>query len=143
VVEAPYDRVLTIRASSEEALKPFTRLTSGQVVQVPHHIYTYIIHISEDVIGREFDWKDIRNVEKVDRLTPEPTAFVYDFAYEEEDGKVTGDYGYCWPNEIEEVTYTLRTSEKEILGDPSFIPIFFIPRELSGAQLRFNLDDED
>jgi hypothetical protein len=143
VVETPYKSVLTIRASSEEALKPFTNITSGRVVQVPHHIYTHIIHISEDVIGREFSWKDLLNVEKIERLTPEPTAFVYDYAYEEEDGTITGDYWFCWPHEIEEVTHSLRTGEKEILGDPTFIPIFFIPRELSGAPLQFNLDDED
>ena len=143
VKEASYKGVLTIRASSEDALKSFTGLTSGRIVQVPHHIYTHIIHIPADVIGREFDWKDLRNVEMVERLTPEPTAFVYDYAYTEEDGSVTGDYWFCWPNEVDDVNHVLFTGEKEILGDPIFIPLFYIPRELSGAPLQLNLDDEN
>lgn len=142
VVETPYKNVLTIRASSEEQLKTFQNMTPS-ILQVPHHIYTHIIHIPVDVIGREFNWKDISKVEQVDRLTPEPAAFVYDFAYEEEDGKVVGDYGYCWPGETEEVTNSLITGERELLGDPTFLPVFHIPRELSGSPLNFNLEDDE
>ena len=143
VIETPYEGVLTVRASSEEQLARFKGMTCGEIIQVPHHIYTHIIHIAEDVIDREFDWRDLRNAEKVARLTPEPTAFAYDFAYEQENGEITGDYSFCWPHETAEVTRSLLTGDKLVLSEPIFIPIFYIPRELSGAPVQFNIDDED
>lgn len=143
VHEKPYEELLTVRASSVEALERFKDMTLGEIVQVPHHIYTHIVHIPIPVLETELNWRDLRNVEEVERLTPEPAAFGYEYAHEDEDGKAWGEYGFCWPNEIESVKQSLLTSERNILGEPAFMPIFYIPGELVGAPLKFNLDNDE
>lgn len=141
VQERPYKDLLTVRASSKEQLERFANSTMSEIVQVPHHIYTHIIHIPLPVLETTFNWKDLRQVEVLDRLTPEPVAFGYEYAEEEEDGKVRGDYGFCWPDEIEETTHSLFASDKNILGEPTFMPLFYIPNELVGAPIKFDLEE--
>jgi len=97
---------------------------------------------------------DYSNLEKLERLTPEPACFIYEYAYLSGEDQAAGDYGYCWPNEIDSVTYNLMTSEKELLGEPVFLPLFKIPGELVSAPIRImdgpietksfeEFDDED
>ena len=121
VHERPYEELLTIRASSAEALVRFKDMTLGEIVQVPHHIYTHIVHVPSPVLETQLSWKDLRFVEEVDRLTPEPAAFGYEYAHEEEDGKVRGDYGFCWPDEIESTKINLYEREYNLIGEPSFM----------------------
>ena len=141
VRERPYKDLLTVRASSKKQLKRFADSTLGEIVQVPHHIYTHMVHVPLPVLETTFDWKDLRHVEVLDRLTPEPVAFAYEYAEEDEDGKVWGEYGFCWPDEIESTTDSLFSSEKNILGDPAFMPLFYIPSELVGAPIKFDLEE--
>lgn len=142
VREKPYEALLTVRASSAEALDRFKDMTLGEIVQVPHHIYTHMVHVPTPVLETELDWKDLRQVEEVERLTPEPVAFGYEYAHEDEDGKAWGEYGFCWPDEIESVKYDLQTCDKNILGEPAFMPIFYIPSELVGAPITFKFDED-
>jgi hypothetical protein len=144
VHETPYEDLLTVRASSEEDLNAFTGMTMGEVLTVPHHIYKFILHVPKPVLEVKLYWKDLKNVEKVERLTPEPAAFAYEYAVEHEDGTVSGEYWFCWPHEIEEVKESLLVSEQNILGEATFIPLFYIPNELVGAPIKFPFaEDED
>jgi hypothetical protein len=143
VHETPYEGLLTVRASNEDDLKAFTGMTMGDVLTVPHHIYKYILHVPKPVLEAKLYWKDLAQVEKVDRMTPEPVAFAYDYAVQQEDGSVAGDYWFCWPHEIEEVKETLLVSERDILGEANFIPLFCLPKELVGAPLSFPFSDND
>ena len=142
VREMPYPGIMTVRASSEEALAPFKDMTLGEIVQVPHHIYTHIVHVPTPVLETTFDWKDLSKTEFVERLTPEPAAFGYEYAWDDEDGKAWGEYGFCWPHEIQSTMKNILEGERNILGDPAFMPLFYIPRELVGGPLPFDLDGD-
>jgi hypothetical protein len=134
--EEPYSEVLTVRASSGRHLRPFRRGSVADMVKVPHHLYPFVIHIGEYSLPFRISIKDQMSVENLPRITPEPACFVYDYAYEDE-GKVTGDYGYCWPSEVEKTRESLMCSEKELLGEPVFLPLFRIPGELINAPIKF------
>jgi hypothetical protein len=136
VIEKPYKNVFTIRASTSKALKSFRESSIAEMVKVPHHLYPYLIHIDMDSSPLRVSAFDYKKIEKLDRLTPEPACFVYEYAYSTDEGQVSGDYGYCWPDEIDWVTNNLMTSEKELLGDPVFLPLFIIPGELVGSPIR-------
>lgn len=136
VIENAYKNVFTVRASTAVALKPFRRSSIAEMVQVPHHLYPYLIHVDMDASPLRVSAFDYKNIEKLERLTPEPACFVYEYAYSTGDGETVGDYGYCWTNEIESVTNNLMADEKELLGDPVFLPLFKIPGELVSAPIR-------
>ena len=149
--ETVYEGVLTIRASSAEALKKFDDMTLSEVLQVPHHIYTHIIHVSRDLIESEFSWRELSKAEKVDRMTPEPAAFLCEYAHEDQDGKAWGQYHFCWPDEIEREVNRLHADVEGLLGEPTFTPLFYIPNELVGVPTKFefiegsdlDFDDEE
>jgi hypothetical protein len=44
------------------------------VLQVPHHIYTNILHVSEEAMRLEHPKLDIGGIELFQRLTPAPIA---------------------------------------------------------------------
>ena len=142
VHETPYEGLLTVRASNEDDLKAFTGMTMGEILNVPHHIYQYILHIGKSALEVKLHWKALGNVEVLERLTPEPTAFACDYATENDEGKLVGEYWYCWPGECEEVRDRLMHSEEPVAVEPTFIPIFYLPRELTGAPLPFELTDD-
>jgi hypothetical protein len=92
-----------------------------------------IIHVDMDSCPLRISAFDFKKVEVVDRLTPEPVCFVYDYAYYDEEGQIQGDYDYCWPQEKDQVFQNLLSSEKDMVSEPAFLPLFRIPRELVGA----------
>jgi hypothetical protein len=149
VHESPYPRLFTVRASSTEGLNELLGSTSSEIVQVPHHIYPYLIHVHEDQFPIKVSHQALRDIEVVDRLTPEPTCFTYEYCYASEDDRNIGEYGYCWPNEVGSTREYLMSGEREILGEPVFLPLFRIPGELVNAPApylegEFNLSgDED
>lgn len=146
VREAPYTRVITVRASDPESLARFASSTCAEVIQVPHPYYPYMIHIDEYVIPLKLHYTQEKEIEVVDRLTPEPVCFVYEYAYEEDDGTFTGEYGYCYPNEVQSTTDYLMSQEKQPVNEPVFLPIFYFPGELVGAPIKFadsDVEDQD
>jgi hypothetical protein len=132
-----------VRASSAEALKKFDDMTLSEILQVPHHIYTHIIHVPRDLLQMEFGWKNLVDVEKVGRMTPEPAAFVYEYVHEDQDGKAWGEFSFCWPDEIEKETNYIMAEVEGLLGQPTFLPIFYLPKELVGAPTHFEFKEDD
>ena len=143
--EAGYRDLLTLRSSSEAALKRFEAHSMSTVLQVPHHIYTHILHVSEEAMRIEHPKLNFSSVEKFQRLTPAPIAFVYEWAIDHGDENLEGCYAYCWADEVDATWSDLRHGEEEIAGEPRFYPLFFIPPELVGAPTKFSFltDDED
>jgi hypothetical protein len=136
VRERPYREVLTVRASTPKALKQFRGVSSADVVKVPHHLYPYIIHVHEDSSPLNISYPTASSIEVVDRLTPEPACFIYEYCYVPEQGDYIGDYGYCWPDEVESTTEYLMSGERELVGEPIFLPLFRIPGELVSAPIK-------
>ena len=75
-------------------------------------------------------------------MTPEPVAFVCEYAYEDQDGKAWGEYYFCWPDEIEGEINRLRADVEGMLDDPVFTPLFHIPNELVGVPTKFQFDTD-
>ena len=89
-------------------------------------------------------------IEKIDRITGEPVAYAYDYILESEANKTEGtrfgDYGYCWPEEIESTREGLYSREDPVDGEVIFVPIWTLPAELTGAprqSIDFDVDEED
>jgi hypothetical protein len=135
VHESPYACVLTVRASTSSALKGFLAATSSEIVQVPHHIYTFIVHVHEDQFPVTLSHQLSKGIEVVDRMTPEPACFIYEYCYESDDESNIGDYGYCWPDEVDSTKDYLMSGDKNLIGEPVFLPLFRIPGELVNAPL--------
>ena len=133
VRESCYRNVLTVRASDKKSLQKVASCTSADIVQVPHPYYPFIVHIDEYVIPINFHHSHNKNIEVLDRLTPEPVCFVYEYAYEEQDGSVTGEYGYCYPDEVQSTSDYLMSQERQPINEPVFLPLFYFPGELIGA----------
>ena len=136
VREEPYKSVYTIRASSGRTLRKFRQSSSGEMIKVPHHLYPYLIHIDMDTCPLRVSALDFKKIEIIPRLTPEPACFVYEYAFTDDEGHLHGDYGYCWPGEIEHIYQNLLSSEKELVSEPTFLPLFRIPGELVNAPLK-------
>lgn len=143
--EQGYRDLLTVRSSSPAALKRFEGLTMSTVIQVPHHIYTNILHVSEEAMRIEYPQLKFHEVEKYQRLTPAPIAFVYEWAIDHGDENLEGCYSYCWADEVDATWSDLHHGEEEIAGEPRFYPLFYIPSELVGAPTKFSFltDDDD
>jgi hypothetical protein len=79
-----------------------------------------------------FNWKNLRDVESVERLTPLPAAYVYEYAWKSEDDEdLIVDYYYCWPHQVDQVRECIIQSGKLIEGGIAFMPVFRVPRELA------------
>lgn len=133
VHETSYPSLMTARASSEDALIQLIGTTSSEIVKVPHHLYPFIVHVHEDQFPIVLSHQLSKAIEQVDRLTPEPACFIYEYCYESEDETNIGDYGYCWPDEVDSTKDYLMTGDKNLIGEPVFLPLFRIPGELVNA----------
>lgn len=133
VRENSYVDVLTVRSSSRDALKPLTRFTGAKILRVPDQFYPWILHIPKASAQLDIHYRHFGDTELVSRLTPEPQAYYFDYCYENDDGELIGDYGYCWPHEITETIQYLRHRENPALDVPTFVPLFYMPYELLAA----------
>ena len=111
--------------------------TMAEPVQLLNHTFAWALHIPDD---RVFDvLKNVRHsdIEVVDRITAPALAFAYDYITvsesEKEDGQRFGDYGYCWPEEIEATRSREMNSEDPPTDELIFVPIWTLPAELTGA----------
>jgi hypothetical protein len=141
--EQGYRDLLTVRASSAEALKRFDPLTMAVPLQVPHHIYDHILHVSEEAMRMSYPSINFRDVEKFQRLTPAPIAYVYEWAIDHGENNIEGCYSYCWADEADATWSDLHHGEEELAGEPRFYPIFFIPDELVGAPPKFSFQTDN
>ena len=130
VRENSYVDVLTVRSSNREALKPLTKFTGGRITRVPDLYYPWILHLPKFNTHIDIHFRYFSDTELVERLTPEPLAYFYDFCFENEEGDLIGDFGYCWPHEITETIQDVRHRERPALDVPTFIPLFYMPQEL-------------
>ena len=133
VRENTYVDVLTVRSSNREALKPLTRYTGGGIVRVADPIFPWIIHVPKGNTHLDIQYRTLCDSELINRITPEPQAYFFDYCYEDESGELVGDYGYCWPSEIAGVVKNLTQREYPVLDTPTFITLFYLPKELLAA----------
>jgi hypothetical protein len=74
----------------------------------------------------------------LERLTPEPAAFVAEWTYRNEIDVVVSGYEVCWPQDRDIVRNRVAYEHDELIDVVNFLPLFEIPKKLLGLQ-----EDED
>ena len=143
--ETCYKGILTFCGPSRKALLALKASTLGEPIRLNGQAHKWALHIPEDQAPEFVSPYKYNGVEKVDRITGPALAYAYDYILEsslESEGSAFGDYGYCWPEEVEETERSLFEGENLAVGEVFFVPIWTLPDELTGAP-RENLEVDD
>jgi hypothetical protein len=150
--ENTYESVLTLCSNNVDLLTAITSQsgTMAEPVELHNQNHKWALHLPDDRsidILKGISWRDI---EKVERITGEPVAYAYDYIRESEanktEGSRWGDYGYCWPEEIERTRASLFECDDPADGEVIFVPIWTTPNELTGAPrepINWEVEDGD
>lgn len=144
-----YKGVLTICGPSRKALLDLKSSTMGEPVRLIGQQQKWALHVPENHAPNFLGSAMAREVEKVDRITGPALAFAYDFVLQsaiDEVGPTYGDYGYCWPEEIESTERGLFEHEDPAADGVYFVPIWTTPDELTGApraKIKFETDEDN
>ena len=148
--ESTYESVFTICSNNADLLAAITcgTGTMAEPVELQNQNHKWALHVPDDRLVQLLKGVDTRTIEKVNRITGAPLAYAYDFILEsemnKEDGPRFGDYGYCWPEDIERTRAGLYECEDPADGEVIFVPIWTLPNELTGAPREpINWDVED
>ena len=131
-----YKGILTFCGPSRKSLLELKSSTMGEPVRLMGQQHKWALHVSENQVPNFLSFKLSREVEVVDRITGPALAFAYDFVLHsaiDEEGLTYGDYGYCWPEEIESTHRSLFERDDPASDEVFFVPIWTLPDELTGA----------
>jgi hypothetical protein len=135
--ENTYEGIYTFCAPKAEALEAVARQTIGEVIELHGQNHKFAVHVPEDRSNDLIKDSRLTEVDVVNPLTGPPVAYGFDYVRESEmqkDGALSGDYGYCWPEEIEQVKERLYTAEDPADGEVYFVPLWEIPEELKKSK---------
>lgn len=136
VQENCYQGIITICTNSKKFLVQLNSSTLGEPVRLVGSEHRWALHVPENQAPDFLKHYWVKGFEKVDRLTGPARAFAYDYVLEsslEGDGPIHGDYGFCWPEDVESTKTGLYEREDPAADVVSFVPIWFLPDELIGA----------
>jgi hypothetical protein len=139
VRESCYEGVVTVCGPSRKSLSPFTGLSLAEPVRLHGQSHKWAIHVAECQIPSSFRSTGQQSFEQVDRLTGPALAYVYDYILEsslEGAGPYSGEYGFCWPEDMQKTKASLYNREDPAADGVSFLPIWTLPVELTGAPRR-------
>ena len=146
VKEDCYQGILTFCGPSKKALISLGGSTMGEPVKLHGHAQKWALHIPENQ-APDFVFKHkFTAIETVSRITAPALAFAYDYVLEsslEGEGSVYGDYGYCWPEEIEDTRRWLFERDDPAADGVYFVPIWTMPDELTGEPREKNVFEDD
>jgi hypothetical protein len=134
VRERPYEGVVTLRSSRRETIEMWESVGPGKVLKVPHHLYPWILHLAEGNLDSDIRQEDLKNIEVVDRLTPEPVAFAVEWTYKNEEGFIVSGYDYCWPQDTDVAANQVSFEYDNLVDTAKFLPLFEIPNKLLGLE---------
>lgn len=136
VKESCYKGVLTFCGPNRKSLLDLKSSTMGEPVRLMGQQHKWALHVPENQAPNFLSFKLSREVEVIDRITGPALAFAYDFVLQsaiDEEGPTYGDYGYCWPEEIEATNKSLFDCDDPAADEVFFVPIWTLPDELTGA----------
>lgn len=142
VRERPYKGVLTLMASNQLALKEFMYRTPSKLMPVVHPVNRWMLHVSERNLGLDISAETMAELEQVERLTAEPINYFYQYAYLDHEGKVALSSGYCWADELDQILQNVESTESDLIGDVTCIPLFRVSRALINPSRSDNPDSE-
>jgi hypothetical protein len=134
VRENIYANVLTIRFSARAALKKLASNTGARIVRVPDQHYPWILHVPSDNLGLNFNQRDLGNTELINLPTPPPSAYYCEVCFENDAGDLSGEYGYCWPQDIKRIKNSFTQSEFAPVTEPDFSPSVPNPNRVTRYQ---------
>lgn len=134
VREKPYPGVVTLRSSTYEAVGYFEGITPNPVIKVPHHLYPWILHLCQGNLPSELSQEALKDIEVLERLTPEPVAFAAEWTYRDESDVVVSDYDVCWPQDQDVIRNKVAYEHDELIDVVKFLPLFEIPKKLLGIK---------
>ena len=147
VRETCYREVLTVCGASKKSLAPFAGLSLAEPVRLHGQNHKWAIHIAESQLPSSFKTHVHQEIEQVDRLTGPALAYVYDYILEsslEREDSISGEYGFCWPENVESTEEALYNREDPAAYGVTFLPIWTLPDELTGAPKRdWSFDERD
>lgn len=124
VKEEQFEDVVTVSASSALSLAEFRRHSEGKiVVNAKNLAFPFIVHVTPDSAAYLLKTTKVFVAEKVENFSPEPVAYCFRGT---EEGTENPSWGYCWPNEVDDIRYGGIGIE-----EMSFYPLFEIPKELA------------
>lgn len=128
-----YPGVITVCGDDRKILADLDPAGFAKPVRITGHYFAWAIHMAIDDVPKWLDWKLHKDIEKVDRLTGPAKAFAFTYVREsavDENGVQWGDYGFCWPEDLEFNKRLLIESEDPAIGEVGFVPLWYVPREL-------------
>lgn len=146
VKESCYKGILTFCSTSRKALLALDGSTMAEPVRLLGQAHKWALHVPENQAPNFLSGHS--GIETVDRIAGPAIAFAYEFVVESSlhgDGPAYGDYGYCWPEDIESTERWLFEREDPAADGVYFVPIWKTPDELTGApraKFKFERDDE-
>lgn len=149
VKETCYKGILTFCSPSRKALLALDGSTMAETVRLLGQAHKWALHIPENQAPDFLSGVKSASLETVDRITGPAIAFAYDFVFETSlhtEGPAHGDFGYCWPEEIESTERWLFEREDPANDGVYFVPIWTTPDELTGAtraKIQFETDEEN
>lgn len=146
VCENTYNGVLTICGDDRKLLAALEPTGFSKPVRLTGHHFGWAIHLPIDSAPSWLDWKLHKDIENVDRLTSPAKAYTFSYvrgSAVDENGVQWGDYGYCWPEELDFYQKMLTESEDPVLGDVYFVPLWYVPQELKDENKREFRSDKD
>ena len=147
VRESCYREVVTVCGPSKKSLSQFQGLSLAEPVRLHRQNHRWAIHIAESQLPSSFKPTGNQVINQVHRLTEPPLAYVYDYVFEsslESEGSLSGEYGFCWPDEVESTEASLYNRENPAADGVTFLPIWTLPDELTGAPRRdWSFDERD
>jgi hypothetical protein len=146
VQENCYKGVFTFCSPSRKALLALGGSTMAEPVRLLGQGHKWALHIPENQTPKLISGVKTSSIESVDRITGPATAFAFDFVVESSlhtDCPAYGDYGYCWPEEIEATERWLYEREDPAADGVYFVPIWTTPDELTGAPRIDSSHDEE
>lgn len=144
VRESCYKGVLTFCGPTKKALLDLDVSTMGEPVRLLGPQHKWALHVPENQATNFLSFKIASEVQLVDRITGPALACAYDFVLQsaiEAEGPTYGDYGYCWPEDVEATKKSLFECDDPAADEVFFVPIWSHPDELTGAPT--NRADED
>ena len=124
VKEEQFEDVVTVSASSALSLSMFKRYSEGKIMMNEKNFaFPFMVYVTPDTAAYLLKTTKVYVAEKVENFSPEPVAYCFRGI---EEGTENPTWGYCWPNEIDDIRYGMPGIE-----EMSFYPLFEIPKELA------------
>ena len=150
VREKAYKGVLSICCPTQEVAEKFGHEsgTLAEPIEVSGRDLPWVIHVEADSVSSFAAFRYWKEIEEVETFTPAPKAWAYAYILESgkrDDGSYWGEYGYCWPEELERRLDYMHAEEDLLDGaEITPVPIWHLPAELTGAPREWAMgEDED